>query len=127
VKIKGTIVAGLGESGKFLAIDWVNRAVRDAFQFVPFNGTLNIDVGDPAIQRKLIRQDAGRIVAADPGFCDAIVARGRISNRYDCGIIIPLVPNYPEHILEIVAPVHIKNALGLNDGDEVELELEEPV
>src|SRR5512139_3047347 len=99
MKITGKIVTGLGESGKFLAIEWVNRAVRDTFHFVPFNGTLNIDVGDPSIQRKLIERDAGRIAAIDPGFCDAIIARGRINNRYDCGVIIPLVPNYPEHIL----------------------------
>jgi riboflavin kinase, archaea type len=125
LKVKGKIVTGLGESGKFLAIDWVNRAVCDTFHFTPFNGTLNIDVGDPSIQRRLIQRDAGRITATDPGFCDAIIARGRINNRYDCGIIIPLVPNYPEHILEIVAPVHLKNTLGLNDGDEVQLELED--
>ena len=125
MKIKGRIVRGLGESGKFLAVDWVNRAVCDAFQFTPFNGTLNVDVGDPSIQRTLIERNSGRITAADPGFCDAITAKGRINNRYECGVIIPLVPNYPEHILEIVAPVHIKNALGLNDGDEVEVEFED--
>ena len=124
MKIKGRIVRGVEESGKFLAVDWVNKAVREAFGFAPFPGTLNIDVTDPSIQRRLIEQDAGRIAAVDPGFCDAIIARGRINNRYDCGVIIPLVPNYPERILEIVAPVQLKNALGVNDGDEVELELE---
>jgi riboflavin kinase, archaea type len=124
MKIKGKIVKGLGESGKFLAVDWVNQAVREAFRFTPFCGTLNIDVADPSIQRKLIQRDAGRIAAPDPGFCDAIMARGRINGRYDCGVIIPLVPNYPEHILEIVAPVQLKEALGVADGDEVELELD---
>ena len=127
MKIKGKIVRGIEESGKFLAVDWVNKAVREAFGFTPFPGTLNIDVTDPSIQRRLIEQDAGRIHAANPGFCDAIIARGRINNRYDCGLIIPLVPNYPEQILEIVAAVHLKNALGVEDGDEVELELEESI
>ena len=123
MKIKGKIVRGLGESGKFLAVDWVNQAVLDAFKFTPFCGTLNIDVADPSIQRRLIQRDAGRIAAPDPGFCDAIIARGRINSRYECGVIIPLVPNYPENILEIVAPVQLKDALGVEDGDEVELEL----
>jgi CTP-dependent riboflavin kinase len=50
--------------------------------------------------------------------------RGRINGRYECGVIIPLVPNYPEQILEIVAPVHLKDALSIRDGDEVELDLE---
>jgi len=127
MKIKGKVVTGLGESGKFLAIDWVNQQVSDTFKFTPFCGTLNIDVEDPSIQRKLIQRDAGRIVAPDPGFCDAVIARGRINGRYECGVIIPLVPNYPENILEIVAPVQLKDALGIDDGDEVELELEESI
>jgi riboflavin kinase len=127
MKIKGKIVRGLGESGTFLAIDWVNQQVSDKFKFTPFCGTLNIEVADPAVQRRLIQRDAGRIVAPYPGFCDAVIARGRINNRYDCGVIIPLVPNYPEHILEIVAPVQLKNALGVDDGDEVELELDESI
>ncbi len=125
MKVKGKIVRGLEESGKFLAVGWVNKAVSEAFGFAPFLGTLNIEVTDPSIQRRLVEQDSGRIAAADPGFCDAVIARGRINSRYDCGVIIPLVPNYPEQILEIVAAVHLKDALGLADGDEVELELED--
>jgi riboflavin kinase len=124
MKIKGKVVTGLGESGKFLAIDWVNRAVCEQFKFTPFCGTLNIEVGDPAIQRALKQQGSGRITPCQEGFCDALTYRGRISGRYECGVIIPLVPNYPEQILEIVAPVHLKDALDIRDGDEVELELE---
>ncbi len=124
MKIKGNIVRGLGESGKFLAIDWVNRAVCDTFRFNPFCGTLNIDVKDPAIQQALKAQGKERIASCEEGFCDALAFRGVINGRYECGVIIPLVPNYPEHILEIVAPVQLKDALGIDDGDEVELELE---
>ncbi len=123
MKIKGKIVTGLGESGKFLAIDWVNRAVCEKFTFSPYCGTLNIEVKDPSVQRDLVRMGSERIASPEAGFCDALTYRGRINGRYDCGVIIPLVPNYPEQILEIVAPVHLKNALNLKDGDEVELEL----
>ena len=125
MKIKGKVVTGLGESGKFLAIDWVNRAVCEQFKFTPFCGTLNIDVEDPAIQRALKQRGSDRIASCEEGFCDALTYRGRINGRYECGVIIPLVPNYPEQILEIVAPVHLKDALSINDGDEVELELDE--
>ncbi len=124
MKIKGKIVRGLGESGKFLAIDWVNRAVCDTFKFSPFCGTLNIDVKDPAIQKTLKEQAKERIASREEGFCDALAFKGVINARYVCGVIIPLVPNYPEQILEIVAPVQLKDALGVDDGDEVELDLE---
>ncbi len=125
MRIKGKVVTGLGESGKFLAIDWVNREVCKKFKFTPFCGTLNVQVKDSAVQRSLISQDH-RLASCQEGFCDAVIARGTINGRYQCGVIIPLVEGYPENILEIVAPVHLKNALGIRDGDEVELELEEP-
>ena len=124
MKIKGKVVTGLGESGKFLAIDWVNRAVCEKFTFRPFCGTLNIEVTDPAVQKQLIRESTDRIAACEEGFCDAVTYRGRVNGRYECGLIIPLVPNYPEQLLEIVAPVQLKDALNIKDGDEVELELE---
>ena len=124
MKIKGKVVTGLGESGKFLAIDWVNREVCGKFKFTPFCGTLNIHVEDPAIQRELKKRGTDRITSYEEGFCDALTYRGRINDRYECGVIIPLVPNYPEQILEIIAPVHLKDALGIHDGDEVELDLE---
>ena len=124
MKIKGKVVTGLGESGNFLAIDWVNRAVCEQFKFTPFCGTLNIDVRDPAIQQTLKKSATERIASCEQGFCDALTLRGVINGRYECGVIIPLVPNYPEQILEIVAPVHLKDALGISDGDEVELDLE---
>ena len=124
MKIKGKVVTGLGASGKFLSIGWVNRAVCEKFAFNPFCGTLNIDVEDPAIQQELKEKGSNRITSCEEGFCDALAYRGRINGRYDCGVIIPLVPQYPEQILEIVAPVHLKKALEIKDGDEIELELD---
>ncbi len=124
MKIKGKVVTGLGESGKFLAIEWVHKAVCEKFAFTPFCGTLNIDVQDAAIQRNLLRSGTDKIISCEEGFCDAVTYRGRINGQYDCGVIIPLVPNYPDKILEIVAPLHLKDALGINDGDEIELELD---
>jgi len=115
----------VGESGKFLAIDWVNREICEKFKFTPFCGTLNIALKDAAIQQDLKKRTTERISCCEEGFCDALALRGTINGRFSCGVIIPLVPNYPEQILEIVAPVHLKEALGIADGDEVELELEE--
>jgi len=46
-----------------------------------------------------------------------------IADKYNCGVVLPLVPNYDESLLEILAPVHLKDSLGLKDGDEVTVEL----
>jgi riboflavin kinase len=123
MKITGKIVRGVGESASFLSIPWVNHQMGEKLHFQPYSGTLNILVDDVGIQRALKDHQGDRLVSEAEGFCDALIFRGKIADTYECGIVLPLVPNYDECLLEILAPVHLKDSLGLKDGDSVSLEL----
>ena len=123
MKIRGKIVRGVGESAGFMAIPWVNKQMREKLGFHPYGGTLNLSVEDPEIQRSLKAHGGDRLRSEAAGFCDALIFRGTIEGKYDCGIVLPLVSNYNECLIEILAPVHLKDSLGLKDGDEVTLEL----
>lgn len=123
MKITGKIVKGVGESASFLSIPWVNRQMGEKLRFQPYEGTLNIVVDDPEVQRSLKTLGGDRLCSEAEGFCDALIFRGIIANKFECGIVLPLVPNYDDCLLEIIAPVHLKDSLGLNNGDEVTLEL----
>ena len=123
MKITGKIVKGVGESASFLSIPWVNRQMWEKLRFHPHGGTLNITVDDPGIQRALKSHQGDLLCSEAAGFCDALIFRGIIADKFECGIVLPLVPNYDECLLEIIAPVHLKDSLGLKDGDEVTLEL----
>jgi riboflavin kinase, archaea type len=124
MKVSGKVVAGLGESGKFLAIDWVDRQLGEKFGFSPFPGTLNVMVNDTGVQEMLKDRATERLIHQSEGFCDAVLFRVLVSGKYECGVVIPLVPGYDGRLLEIVAPVHLKRALSLSDGDEVVLDLQ---
>lgn len=124
MRIKGTIVKGIGESAHFLSVPWVDRQMAQKLPFQPYQGTLNIKVDDPEIQRTLKRLGGDRLCSEVQGFCDALIFRGTVADRYDCGVVLPLVPNYDECLLEILAPVHLKDSLGLRDGDEITLDLD---
>jgi riboflavin kinase, archaea type len=123
MRIKGKIVKGIGESGKFLAIDWVDRQLREKFGFSPFPGTLNIMIDDVNVQKMLREKDADRLIHQSEGFCDAILAKVLVNDKYECGVVIPLVEGYDGRLLEIIAPVHLKEALNIGDGDEIVLGL----
>jgi riboflavin kinase, archaea type len=123
LKVTGTVISGVGESGTFLAIPWVNNQIAEKLRFSPYCGTLNIDVHDPGVQKALKKRCDEKILPEEEGFCDALVCRGMFAGEYPCGIILPLVPHYPENVLEIVAPVHLKRALKIEDGDGVEVEI----
>ena len=124
MKIKGKVVKGIGESPGFLSIGWVDEQLRAKLEFPPYRGTLNLALEEPDIQGILKEKGNDRLVSKQEGFCDAVLIKGRINDTYDCGVVIPLVDNYDERLLEIVAPVHLKQALKLDDGDEVTLSLD---
>jgi 4-hydroxy-3-polyprenylbenzoate decarboxylase len=124
LKVEGRVVKGLGESASFLSIPWVNNQLLEKLSFSPYCGTLNIDVGDPAVQEALKKGNGSRrIVPGEKGFCEALLVEGVVAGRYPCGVILPLMADYPTTILEIVAPVHLKETLGIVDGDKVEVDL----
>ena len=123
MKLKGKVVKGLGESGKFLAIDWVDRQLNEKLGFSPFPGTLNIMLDDATVQEMLKKKATERLIHKTEGFCDAVLFKVVVAEKYECGVVIPLVKGYDGQLLEIVAPVHLKEALHIDDGDEVTLEL----
>jgi CTP-dependent riboflavin kinase len=123
MKIKGKVIKGIGESKGFLSIDWVDRQLKEKLKFQPFYGTLNIAVDDVQVQAMLKEKATERLVHQTEGFCDAVLIKGLVNDKYECGVIIPLVKDYDERLIEIVASVHLKDALHIEDGDEVYLEL----
>jgi riboflavin kinase, archaea type len=120
--VSGRVVKGIGASATFLSIPWVEGQIVEALGFRPYSGTLNINVGDRAVRETLKACPAKRIVPAEQGFCDALIFRGTVGG-YPCGVILPLAEGYPGEVLEIVAPVHLRKALSLADGDYIELVL----
>lgn len=123
MRVKGKIARGIGESGSFLGIPWVNRQLCDKMKFQPWEGTLNIVVDGEDAQRLLKENGTERLVAEQAGFCDALLFRALLNEKYECGIVLPLVPNYSSTLLEIVAPIKVKETLGLDDGDEIMVDI----
>jgi riboflavin kinase len=123
MRIKGKIAKGIGESGNFLDIPWVNRQLCEKLSFQPWSGTLNIVIDDGDAQQILKEKGKERLVAEQAGFCDALIFPALLNETYQCGIVLPLVPNYSATLIEIVAPIKIKETLGIEDGDEVVVDI----
>jgi riboflavin kinase, archaea type len=132
-KICGVIFSDLGQASSFMALDWVQEALKKSLGFTPFPATLNV--------RPKREQDA-RVWAgiqadwpgiplppADGGFCSARLYRvevegwSNLGNQKSAGaVLLPSVSGYPKDKIEIVAPVRLKSVLGVEDGDQLTLE-----
>ena len=120
--ITGKIVRGAGEGAYFTQIDWVQQQCNDKLGFKPCPGTLNLELskGNLPIIESLDRKRGIEFISPDPRFCNAkafAVSLGEISGA----IIMPeeKVRVHPLNIIEIIAPLNIKAALNVKDGDHV--------
>jgi len=58
-----------------------------------------------------------KICPAD-GYCNGLLFKAFIGTL-ECAIVVPEVAGYPKALLEIIAPVNLRETLQLEDGGEV--------
>jgi CTP-dependent riboflavin kinase len=68
-------------------------------------------------------QKGVEIVPTEEGFCSAKGFLTRLNGTLEAALIIPLVPQYPENKVEIIASMNIREALSIKDGDLVSIEV----
>ena len=128
--IKGRVFSGLGQGAFFTQLDWVEQQCLEKLGFVPFAGTLNIRVSEGYLDlAQQLRTEAEiDVVPPSPDFCPAKVIPISIGN-IKAAIIVPHAEEFTDEvhsadIIEVIAPVEIKKALDIKDGDEVAITLE---
>jgi CTP-dependent riboflavin kinase len=126
IKIRGIIVEGLREAGYFTQIPWVRKQFISKVSIDPHPGTLNIEIVDPESIRnvKVLKTSKGvEITPEDPSFCSAKCYPVLINGLLKGAIVFPLVENYPENKMELIASQKIKEILSLTTGDILEVEI----
>ena len=127
-QIEGTTITGLGEGKYYLSNDGYRKQIEEKLGFTPLPGTLNIklDQENTIIRRSLDFRKSIRI----DGF--------RSDNRtFGGGICLPIMiedikgaiiqperTHYPEDIVEIIAPINLRNHLNLKDGSKMKINIE---
>jgi len=106
----------------------VQRQIIEKLGFTPFPGTLNLRLTQESAQarKQLGEMEKAIIIVPVKGFCCGLCYKARIMGKIDGAVILPQLPDYPEDLLEIIAPVYLRTALGLREGDEVRLTVYSP-
>jgi CTP-dependent riboflavin kinase len=128
IEFEGVVSAGLGEGARFTAIDWVGAALWRATGFDPWPGTLNLRLDEVAQRtwQRAQRIHPGIMIDPAPGFCASRCHLLWLAGRVRAAAVVPEVDGYPADKLEIVAPVALRAALGLQEGDRVRVRLPAP-
>jgi CTP-dependent riboflavin kinase len=131
-RLNGVIFSDLGQAASFMALDWVQEALKKSLGFSPFPATLNLrpNAEQDAQVWEAVQNASGGVAfpAVNGGFCSARLYQVRIHRRanstdkMDGAVLLPDVRDYPKDKIEIIAPVRLKEALGVEDGDQLTLE-----
>ena len=129
-ELYGHVITGLGEGQYYIAKEGYMSQFRDKLTFKPFPGTLNIRLTD---QSAKIRDSMDMIQPLMiHGFNDGERSFGGVKcypveiEGIKGAVIIPDRTHYPADLLEIIAPVKLREMLGINDGDEVKIVVKDP-
>lgn len=126
--LSGTVFSDLGQGAGFMSLDWVQQALREKLGFAPYPATLNLRLAPEDVGTwEMIRRENRGLGIAPPSesFCDArcfpVVLDTLRGNAAGLGgaILYPEIEGYPPDKIEIVAPVHVKDSLGVRDGDQL--------
>lgn len=122
MRIRGKVVTGLGEGRYYLGREGYRKAFNTLLGFDPYPGTLNIDV-EPIDREKVaeVKDMEGLLISE-------FSAEGRTFGAVKCfradiggleaAAIFP-VRSHHTHVLELVSPHNLRDALSLRDGSEV--------
>jgi CTP-dependent riboflavin kinase len=122
--LSGTVVSGARQAAFFTQLDWVRSQCLDRLGFEPFPGTLNLQISeqDRPAAAKLFRLPGKPLETADGSFCAGRVypvCIGTIPGaivRPEEGVRI-----HDDGVIEILAPVSLREKLQLKDGDRIGL------
>jgi riboflavin kinase len=129
IALQGKLVTGQGVARHYTREAWARDAFMTAAGIDPFPGTLNLCVPDSYERQRWVsfRTHTGILLPApDSSFCDGRLFQASVSMeggvRQERGaVVVPMVSNYPEDQLEIIAAIGLRDALGAHDGDSLQV------
>ena len=124
IVFRGRVATGKGVAVGFTSADWARRAFKELVGIDPHPGTLNLIVSDsPDLEawRRLRATPGLRMSNPDPNWCDGLLYPVSLPGGIKAAIVVPEVGDYDPRQVEIIAPVRLREALGLTDGDLVEV------
>ncbi|MBD3405820.1 MAG: DUF120 domain-containing protein [Candidatus Lokiarchaeota archaeon] len=127
IVIRGEVVEGIGEGAYYVEV--YSEKFTEVLGFKPYAGTLNVKINNE-VSRKAISRMKHTPPLIVQGFShdgrtfgDVICYRVRVNDKIEAAIVIAQRTHHSQNILEIIAPVNIREELKIANHDEVKLSI----
>lgn len=126
--LEGKVVSGLGEGRYYVSHPYYSAMFERLLGFKPYPGTLNVCLIGESVWKRVLLDLKSELVI--PGFKNekreyggAKLFHATINGYRPAAVVIPERTSHSRNVIEVVAPVYLRSALGLKDGDRVVLEV----
>jgi len=124
VYFKGKVVSGLGEGRYYTEQSRYVDQFKERLGFVPFPGTLNVEIEYVERNKLRLLKNYGGIVidefkTRNRTFGSVLCFNAKVNN-IEGAIVLPKRSHY-SNVLEFISPHYLREKLHLKDGDEVEI------
>ncbi|RLF11883.1 MAG: riboflavin kinase [Thermoprotei archaeon] len=129
VVITGEVFTGLGEGAYYVSLNGYRIQIREKLGFDPYPGTLNLKLTEPSdlYFREMLNHRVGILIK---GFSDGRRTYGTVKafratiRGINAAVLLIERTHYGIDTLEVIAPVNLREALGIKDGDRVSVEVQ---
>jgi riboflavin kinase len=122
VEVKGKVFTGSSQGKHFVNLPWVKKQINSKLGFDPYIGTLNLKViNEMAIQE--LHEAKGIKIRPKKGYYEGKCFKILIRKKIKGAVVLPDIPGYSSEILEVLAPINLRETLGIKDGDLVEVKI----
>lgn len=128
IKLVGQIVSGLGEGSYYMGQEGYQKQFKEKLGFEPYPGTLDLKLKSGSLRlKKRLEIETGIKIE---GFSTEERSFGAVKcfpskiKGEEAAIVLPYRTHHEEDILEVISPVNFREKFGLEDGDELEMEVE---
>jgi len=128
IRLKGRVFRGLSEGAYYLKIPHYVNQFKEKLGYIPYPGTLNLKlIDEDSIMNRILLKRLADIKIE--GFSDerrsyggARCIKARLDDE-EVAIVFVDRTHYGDDVVEVIAPVCLRDKLGLKDGDKVSLKI----
>jgi riboflavin kinase len=131
LQLDGKVVSGMGEGAYYMSLDGYRTQFSEKLGYEPYAGTLNLKLSSQtSIRMRSIMDSYPSIFVR--GFADssrsygwvkcypAVLNNGALEKA---AVVVLERTHYDKSVLEVIAPICIKESLGIKNGDYVKVSL----
>lgn len=130
--IEGAVFKGVGEGAYYIAQEGYSKQFEKKLGFKPYPGTLNLKIiKRPDFQIRNLLESASFKGINIEGFKDQDRTFGpvkcfrvKINDTIEGALLLIRRTHYREEVLEIIAPVYLRDKFNLKDGDLVKVSID---